>query len=340
MLPHAGGKIPDTAFETDRLFLNRLQKEGISLPDGIVPEQRNPQASSDNWQLRRHRHITIPLPFQVYQYYSKPMRTVYRIALSSDGRYTPREGRYHYRQVPTVETTYLYPQALGRPYVLLPPKHALPTYRQLQLHNPLLNQVKFQPKKGEQPTAQLRMPHAWLTSLHFTSFYTPSPSLPFAVPNFLELAPSVLGKSGHAPSSAKAQSYQNVNLLHGPALSAFKKTPGGSKTYVDSYGKTHVSAHNNHLSLSRHATTMINTILTIPFNVKNVFLAALQWIWWLDQQTRLESRSTKVVLVFLSKEEDDFYVSYALSIKFSTISIESTTTIKPINAINTSILII
>lgn len=177
----------------------------------------------------------------------------------------------------------------------------------------------------------------WLhsTSLHFTL-----PLLSFAVPNFLELAPSVLGKSGHAPSSAKAQSYQNVNLLHGPALSAFKKTPGGSKTYVDSYGKTHVSAHNNHLSLSWHATTMINTILTIPFNVKNVFLAALQWIWWLDQQTRLESRSTKVVLVFLSKEEDDFYVSYALSIKFSTISMQSTTTIKPINAINTSILII
>lgn len=86
--------------------------------------------------------------------------------------------------------------------------------------------------------------------LHSTSLYFHLPPLPFAVPNFLELAPSVLGKSGHAPSSAKAQSYQNVNLLHGPALSAFKKTPGGSKTYVDSYGKTHVSAHNNHLSLS------------------------------------------------------------------------------------------
>ncbi|KAL7732234.1 hypothetical protein ACLKA6_018473 [Drosophila palustris] len=184
VLPHAGGKIPDTAFETDRLFLNRLQKEGISVPDGIVPQQRSPQ---------------------VYQYYDKGMRTVYHIALSSDGRFTPREGRYHYRQVPTVETTYLYPQAVGRPYVLVAPKHALPTYRQLQLHNPLLNQVKFQPKK---------------------------------VPNFLELAPTV-GKS-HASSSSKAQSYQNVNLLHGPALSAFKKTAGGSKTYVDSYGKTHL----------------------------------------------------------------------------------------------------
>ncbi|EDV96527.1 GH15149 [Drosophila grimshawi] len=191
VLPHAGGKIPDTAFETDRLFLNRLQKEGISVPDGIVPEQRNPQ---------------------VYQYYGKPMRTVYHIALSSDGRYTPREGRYHYRQVPTVETTYLYPQALGRPYVLVPPKHALPTYRQLQLHNPLLNQVKFQPKK---------------------------------MPNFLELTP-IVGKS-HASSSSKAQSYQNVNLLHGPALPAFKKTSGGSKTYVDSYGKIHLFSEFNDL---------------------------------------------------------------------------------------------
>nr|XP_016934027.1 uncharacterized protein LOC108012974 [Drosophila suzukii]XP_016934028.1 uncharacterized protein LOC108012974 [Drosophila suzukii] len=189
VLPHAGGKIPDTAFETDRLFLNRLQKEGIAVPDGIVPEQRNPQ---------------------VYQYYNKPMRTVFHIALSSDGRYTPREGRYHYRQVPTVETTYLYPQAVGRQHVLVPPKHALPVYRQLQLHNPLLNQVKLQPKK---------------------------------MPNFLELAPTV-GKSQSNPlaGSAKAQSYQNVNLLHGhsPVLPAFKKTSRGSKTYVDSYGTTHL----------------------------------------------------------------------------------------------------
>ncbi|XP_030385879.1 uncharacterized protein LOC115632771 [Scaptodrosophila lebanonensis] len=183
VLPHAGGKIPDSAFQTDRLFLNRLQKEGISVPDGIVPETRTPQ---------------------VYQYYNKPMRTVFHIALSSDGRYTAREGRFHYRQVPTVETTYLYPQAVGRPHVLVPPKHALPVYNQLQLHNPLLNQVKLQSKK---------------------------------TPNFLDLAPTV-GKS-HATSSLKAESYQNVNLLHTPLL-PFKKTLGGSQTYVDSYGTTHL----------------------------------------------------------------------------------------------------
>lgn len=163
------------------------------------------------------------------------MRTVYHIALSSDGRYTPREGRYQYRQVPSVETTYLYPQAVGHPYVFVPPKHALPSYRQLQLHNPLLNQVKFQPKKGE-------------PSNYFSPFFMFSLRLvalniyvACAVPNFLELAPTV-GKSHASSSSAKAQSYQNVNLLHGQVLPAFKKTAGGSKTYVDSYGKTHVSA--------------------------------------------------------------------------------------------------
>lgn len=158
------------------------------------------------------------------------MRTVYHIALSSDGRYTPREGRYHYRQVPTVETTYLYPQAVGRQYVLVPPKHALPTYRQFQLHNPLLNQVKFQPKKGEYRNLTPGCLQQYIYGCMCT----------YVVPNFLELTPTV-GKS-HVSSASKAQSYQNVNLLHGPALTAFKKTSGGSKTYVDSYGKTHVSS--------------------------------------------------------------------------------------------------
>lgn len=41
--PHTGGRIPDSAFETDRLLLNRLQKEGIAVPDGVIFEQRNPK---------------------------------------------------------------------------------------------------------------------------------------------------------------------------------------------------------------------------------------------------------------------------------------------------------
>lgn len=51
--PHTGGKIPDSAFETDRLFLNRLQKEGIAVPDGVVLEQRNPKVI--NFQPKSNR---------------------------------------------------------------------------------------------------------------------------------------------------------------------------------------------------------------------------------------------------------------------------------------------
>ncbi|XP_055913470.1 uncharacterized protein LOC129947059 [Eupeodes corollae] len=126
VLPHAGGKIPDTAFQTDRLFLNHLQKEGIAIPDGIVLQQRNPQ---------------------VYPFLNKQSRTVYKVALSSDGRYIPNEGRYFYDSPPSVETTYLVPQIHDypeRPSSSIMP--AYPVYRQLNIQNPLLNQPKLQSK--------------------------------------------------------------------------------------------------------------------------------------------------------------------------------------------------
>lgn len=40
VLPYFGGKIPDSAFRADRLALNMLNKEGISVPDGILFEAR------------------------------------------------------------------------------------------------------------------------------------------------------------------------------------------------------------------------------------------------------------------------------------------------------------
>ncbi len=43
MSPNLGGKIPDSAFHTDRLALNQLQKVGIAIPDGVILEQRNPE---------------------------------------------------------------------------------------------------------------------------------------------------------------------------------------------------------------------------------------------------------------------------------------------------------
>lgn len=40
LLPYFGGKIPDSAFLADRLSLNMLNKEGISVPDGVLFEAR------------------------------------------------------------------------------------------------------------------------------------------------------------------------------------------------------------------------------------------------------------------------------------------------------------
>ncbi|XP_054734651.1 uncharacterized protein LOC129242117 [Anastrepha obliqua] len=178
VLPHAGGKIPDTAFETDRLFLNRLQKEGISVPDGVVTEQRNPQ---------------------VYQYYNKNPRVVFQIALSSDGRYTPSEGRYRHHDTPSIETTYLYPQIHGRLNDASPSKTAYPTYRQLQLHNTQLNQVKLQPKKKTE---------------------------------YLDITPRQ--KKGHS-NPFRTQSYQNFNIINTPIAPTSSAALPGSGSKVDYY---------------------------------------------------------------------------------------------------------
>ncbi|XP_055377075.1 uncharacterized protein LOC129609181 isoform X2 [Condylostylus longicornis] len=119
VLPHAGGKIPDTAFQTDRLLLNQLQKEGIAIPDGVVLEQRNPQ---------------------VHPYTNKASRTVFRVASTSDARFIPDIGRYTYKYPPSLETTYLYPQIHNYP-LMTPPLSApkIPKYRPLTLPSPLLS---------------------------------------------------------------------------------------------------------------------------------------------------------------------------------------------------------
>ncbi|KAM7357076.1 uncharacterized protein ACRADG_002574 isoform 2-T3 [Cochliomyia hominivorax] len=181
VLPHAGGRIPDTAFETDRLFLNQLQKDGIAVPDGIVPETRNPQ---------------------VYPFLNRPSRKVFRIALSSDGRYMPEEGRYHYQQLPSVETTYLYPQIHGHRGTLAPQTVELPVYRPFRIHNPLLNQVKFQPKDKVQ-------------------FQNVNPTL----------------NSGKAISNPK--SYQNIQILNTPLAASFaSKSSNYGKSYLPNFGTT------------------------------------------------------------------------------------------------------
>ncbi|XP_075163208.1 uncharacterized protein LOC142235839 [Haematobia irritans] len=190
VLPHAGGRIPDTAFETDRLFLNQLQKDGIAVPDGILPEQRNPQ---------------------VYPFFNRPSRKVYRIALSSDGRYTPQEGRYQYNQLPAIDTTYLFPQIHGQRTSLAPQSVPLPVYSPFRIHNPLLNQVNLQPKDKAQ---------------------------------FQNVSPSSANKG-----LSKAKSYQNFNIFNSPLSPLIgKETPtgasgDGSKNYLPDFsysGQNHL----------------------------------------------------------------------------------------------------
>ncbi|XP_076757232.1 uncharacterized protein LOC143427189 [Xylocopa sonorina] len=86
VLPALGGKIPEEAFRSDRLALNRLNKEGISIPDGVVLHARNV-----------HKH-------------AQPVQTVpeiLKVYLTPDGRYVPPEGRYHYDHAKAIDTTYV-----------------------------------------------------------------------------------------------------------------------------------------------------------------------------------------------------------------------------------------
>jgi hypothetical protein len=116
VLPHAGGKIPAHAFHTDRLALNRLQKEGIAIPDGILLEQRS--------------NI-------VHPYLQRAARPTFSVQLASDGRYTPIEGKFQHYNTPAIETTYLIPQ-IWRKAVKLPPRvPILPVYRPFHLPNQL-----------------------------------------------------------------------------------------------------------------------------------------------------------------------------------------------------------
>ncbi|XP_076640702.1 uncharacterized protein LOC143352261 [Halictus rubicundus] len=86
VLPALGGKIPEEAFRTDRLALNRLNKEGITVPDGVLLDARHVQKHAQHVQ-------TMPESIKVY--------------LRPDGRYVPPEGRFQYNHAKTIDTTYV-----------------------------------------------------------------------------------------------------------------------------------------------------------------------------------------------------------------------------------------
>ncbi|XP_071578468.1 uncharacterized protein, partial [Temnothorax nylanderi] len=92
VLPALGGKIPEEAFRTDRLALNRLNKEGITVPDGVVLDARH---------IHKHPHPNQRMP------------EIIKVYLTSDGRYVPPEGRPHYNYPKTIDTTYI----IRRPFI-------------------------------------------------------------------------------------------------------------------------------------------------------------------------------------------------------------------------------
>ncbi|XP_060876630.1 uncharacterized protein LOC132949658 [Metopolophium dirhodum] len=87
VLPYFGGKIPDSAFHADRLALNMLNKEGISVPDGILFESR-PKESFHQSQ-RNDPEL---------------LNSVVKMIHTPDGRFIPSEGRYDAEN--EVESTY------------------------------------------------------------------------------------------------------------------------------------------------------------------------------------------------------------------------------------------
>lgn len=98
LTPELGGKIPHSAFRSDRLLLNRLQKEGIAVPDGIVLEQR---------------------PNQVFPYTFRQMRPTYQVKVDSGG---------HYITMPVVDTTYSIKQIWNKHPIAVPPFKPLLAY--------------------------------------------------------------------------------------------------------------------------------------------------------------------------------------------------------------------
>ncbi|KAL1131609.1 hypothetical protein AAG570_011223, partial [Ranatra chinensis] len=106
LLPHSGGKIPEGAFRSDRLALNRLNKEGIAIPDGILLESRHRES-----HFKSHRNDP------------DIQASIVKLVQTPDGRYAPPEGRYPFNNL--VESTYLIRKPINTRGNVIPPQHPL-----------------------------------------------------------------------------------------------------------------------------------------------------------------------------------------------------------------------
>uniref|UniRef100_R4G5Q1 Putative chitin binding peritrophin-a domain protein n=1 Tax=Rhodnius prolixus TaxID=13249 RepID=R4G5Q1_RHOPR len=108
VLPHSGGKIPEEAFRSDRLALNRLNAQGIAVPDGILLESR-----------RRESH------FPSHRNDPEIDKSIIKLIQTPDGRYAPPEGRYPFNNV--IESTYIIRRPINALSILIPPQQPVKT---------------------------------------------------------------------------------------------------------------------------------------------------------------------------------------------------------------------
>uniref|UniRef100_A0A182PRW9 Uncharacterized protein n=1 Tax=Anopheles epiroticus TaxID=199890 RepID=A0A182PRW9_9DIPT len=159
VLPHAGGKIPDSAFLTDRLALNRLQKDGIAVPDGVLLEQRQ---------------------YQVYPHQHRATRPTFRVVQTPDNRYISPEGEYSHNALATVDTTYLIPHTGDKLLLHDHPHHRPPHYaipkapilKELRLPNYAVFNFDYKKKKPHVAGVQLGK----VPLVPFESFHPPKPN--------------------------------------------------------------------------------------------------------------------------------------------------------------------
>lgn len=132
LLPQKGGKIPDSAFHVDRLAANRLNKEGISIPDGVLLEQRHHESH-----------------FGAHRFDPDIERNIIRIKQTPDGRYTPVEGHYPVFENEIYSTYIIRPPAVdayNKYNLVLPPFAPNFATQSLEIPNKLTHNKELSPK--------------------------------------------------------------------------------------------------------------------------------------------------------------------------------------------------
>lgn len=155
VLPHSGGKIPDDAFRADRLALNRLNKDGISVPDGVVLDARR----RDQHHQRQNSDLEM---------------SVIKLVLTPDGRYVPPEGRYHYQHPVTVDSTYIIRPPIGSyKQELRPPSRPIPVPLQIPAKGATSSDIPLYLGLEENTGSYFFQSHHGLFADHFYPFYSP-----------------------------------------------------------------------------------------------------------------------------------------------------------------------